>query len=80
VKDVQVVLRQFFPELTEEEKPYGWFQQDSATVRTEYMSLQALSNVLETELSASPFGQHVHSILILVLFLLELFEGQSLQQ
>jgi hypothetical protein len=28
---VQVILGQFFSELTEEERFYGWFQQDSAT-------------------------------------------------
>jgi hypothetical protein len=28
---VQVILWQFFPELTEEERLYGWFHQDSAT-------------------------------------------------
>jgi hypothetical protein len=32
-----------------------------------------------TELSAMVLGQHIHIILILVFFLLELFEGQSLQ-
>jgi hypothetical protein len=26
---VQVILGQFYPELTEEERLYGWFQQDS---------------------------------------------------
>jgi hypothetical protein len=30
---VQVILGQFFPELTEEERLYGWFQQDSATAQ-----------------------------------------------
>jgi hypothetical protein len=28
---VHVTLGHFFPELTEEERLYGWFQQDSAT-------------------------------------------------
>jgi hypothetical protein len=31
---VQVILRQFFPHLTKEEKLCGWFQQDSATAHT----------------------------------------------
>jgi hypothetical protein len=35
---VQVILRQFFPELTEEERLYGWFQQDSATAHAARMS------------------------------------------
>jgi hypothetical protein len=30
-KYMEVILGQFFPELTEEERLYGWFQQDSAT-------------------------------------------------
>jgi hypothetical protein len=42
---VQVIVRQFFPEEREEERLYGWFQQDSATAKTAYMSMQALSNV-----------------------------------
>jgi hypothetical protein len=28
---VQVILRQLFPELTEDKRLYGWFQQESAT-------------------------------------------------
>jgi hypothetical protein len=44
---VQVILGQFFPELTEEERLYGWFQQDSVTAHTAHtISMQALSNVL----------------------------------
>jgi hypothetical protein len=42
---IQVILRQFFPELTEEESYYGWFQQDSATAYSERLPLQALSDV-----------------------------------
>jgi hypothetical protein len=38
---VQVVLGQFFPELTEEERLYGWFQQDSATADTARISIYA---------------------------------------
>jgi hypothetical protein len=42
---VQVILEQFFSELTEEERLYGWFQQDSATAHTVRMSMQDLSDV-----------------------------------
>jgi hypothetical protein len=42
---VQVILGQFFSELTEEERLYGWFQQDSATAHTARMSMQALPDI-----------------------------------
>jgi hypothetical protein len=42
---VQVILGQFFPELTEEETTYGWFQQNSASAHTALISMQALSDV-----------------------------------
>jgi hypothetical protein len=42
---VQVSLGQFFPELTEQERLYGWFQQDSVTDRTALISMQALFDV-----------------------------------
>jgi hypothetical protein len=42
---VWVILRQFFPELTEEERLYGCFHQNSATAHTACISTQALSNV-----------------------------------
>jgi hypothetical protein len=42
---VRIVLRQFFLELTEEERLYGWFQQDSATAHTAHMSMQTMSDV-----------------------------------
>jgi hypothetical protein len=67
---VQIILGQFFPELTKEERLYGWFQQDSATAHTARMSMQALSMSLGTDLSAVVCGQHVHPILHLVIFLL----------
>jgi hypothetical protein len=44
---VHVILGQFFPELTEEEGLYSWFQQDSGTAHTARVSLQALSDVFE---------------------------------
>jgi hypothetical protein len=50
---VQVILGQFFSELTEEERLYGWFQQDSATARSADMSIQALSNVFEDRIISS---------------------------
>jgi hypothetical protein len=37
---IQGILGQFFPELTEEEGLYGWFQQDSATAHIAHMSIQ----------------------------------------
>jgi hypothetical protein len=73
---IQVILGQFFLELTEKERLYGLFQQDLATVRTARMSMQALSDVFRDRRISS--GQHVHSILILVIFLLGLLEGQNL--
>jgi hypothetical protein len=36
---------QFFSELTEEQRLYGWFQQDSATTHIARISMQALSDV-----------------------------------
>jgi hypothetical protein len=36
---VQIILGQFFPELTEEERLYGWFQQDLATAHTALISV-----------------------------------------
>jgi hypothetical protein len=65
-KYVQVILGQFFSELTEEERLCGWFQKDLATVHIPCMSMQALSNV-RTKLSAVIFGQHIHLILIFVI-------------
>jgi hypothetical protein len=50
---VQVILGQFFPELTEEESFYGWFQQDSATAHIARMSMQALSDVLGDRIISS---------------------------
>jgi hypothetical protein len=40
-RHLQVILGQFFSELTEEEKLNGWFQQDSATAHTARMSMKA---------------------------------------
>jgi hypothetical protein len=66
---VQAILGHFFSDFTQEERLYGWFQQDSATahlVRNVYARLRPVSS--GTKLSAVIFGQHVHLILILVIF------------
>jgi hypothetical protein len=65
---VQVILRKFFPDLTEEESLYDWFQQDSATAHTACMSLQALSDIFGDRNIRVVYSQHVHPILILVIF------------
>jgi hypothetical protein len=62
---VQVILGQFFPELTEEERLHGWFQQYSAAAHTASMSMQALSDVFGDKIVCSDIGQHIHLILIL---------------
>jgi hypothetical protein len=67
---------QFFPDLTEEEILYGWFQL-LLTLHVCLCRLCPISSV--TELSAVVFGQHIHLISFLVFFLLGLSEGQSLQ-
>jgi hypothetical protein len=53
---VQVILGQLFLELPEEERLYGWLQQDSATAHTERMSTQACPISSGTELPAVVFG------------------------
>jgi hypothetical protein len=70
---------QFFPELTEEDRFYGWFQQDSATAHISCMSMQALIPS-GTEISALVFGRHIHLTLILMVVLLWFFAGHSLKQ
>jgi hypothetical protein len=52
---VQVILRKFFSELTEEDKLQGWFQQYCATAHTALMSMQALSDVIGDRI-ISTFG------------------------
>jgi hypothetical protein len=42
---VHIILGQFFPELTEEERLYGWIQQDSGTTDTSCMSMPALFDI-----------------------------------
>jgi hypothetical protein len=53
---IQVILGQFFPELTEEERLYVWFQQDSATAHTVRISMQALSDVFGDRIISSGIG------------------------
>jgi hypothetical protein len=50
---VQVILGQLLPELTEEERLYGWFQQESATDHSACMSLQVLSDVFGDRIISS---------------------------
>jgi hypothetical protein len=76
---VQVIIRQFFSELTKE-RLYGWFQQDTATAHTAHTHLCRLCPVSSgIEFSAVVFGQHIHLFVIFIIFM-GLFEGQSLQQ
>jgi hypothetical protein len=53
---VQVILRQLFPELTKEERLYGWFQQDSATAYSALMPMQALSDVFGDKIINTGIG------------------------
>jgi hypothetical protein len=48
-----VILGQFFSELTEEERLYGWFQQYSPTAHTAPMPMQALSDVFGDRIISS---------------------------
>jgi hypothetical protein len=50
---VEVILGIFFPALTEKERLYDWFQQDSATAHTAHMSVQALSDVFGDRIISS---------------------------
>jgi inhibitor of nuclear factor kappa-B kinase subunit alpha len=50
---VQAILGQLFPELTEEERLYGRFQQDSVTAHTARISMQALSDVFRDRIISS---------------------------
>jgi hypothetical protein len=59
----QVILWQLLPELTEEERLYGWFQQDSATAHTAYMSMQALSDTFrDRNISTGIWQAHSHNL------------------
>jgi hypothetical protein len=50
---MQVILRQLFPELTDKERLYGWFQQDSATTHNTRISVQTLSNAFGDRIISS---------------------------
>jgi hypothetical protein len=50
---VQIILRQFFPELTKEERLCGWIQQDSATAHTAFISMQPSSHVFGDRITSS---------------------------
>jgi hypothetical protein len=52
-KDMYVILGQFFPEVTEEERLYGCFQNDSATAHTAHISIQALSDAFGDRIISS---------------------------
>jgi hypothetical protein len=65
---VQVILGQFFPVLTVEERFYGWFQRDSVTAHSAPHVYVVFVRCLRGRLSAVIFCQHVHPILILVIF------------
>jgi hypothetical protein len=65
---VQVILGQFLPELTEEERLYGCFQQDSVTAYAARMSMQALSDVFRDRIISSYIWPACYLILILVIF------------
>jgi hypothetical protein len=43
---VNNILSPFFTELTEEDRLYGVFQQDSATAHMAYLSLEALQEII----------------------------------
>jgi hypothetical protein len=60
---VQVILGQLIPQLTEEERLYGWFLQDSATAHTARISMLALSDVFGDRIISSGVGQHFNPIL-----------------
>jgi hypothetical protein len=76
---VQVILGQYFLQLTEGEKDYMAGFSKTQLLPTLHVCVCRLCPMsLGTELSAVIFGQHVHMIFIPVIFLLKLFEGQSL--
>jgi hypothetical protein len=78
---VQDILGQLFSELTEKERLYGWFQQDSVTVHIAHMSTQASSSVFgDRIISSNIWAARSPHLNPCDFFLLGLFEGQSLQQ
>jgi hypothetical protein len=65
---VEVILGQFFSEITEEERLCGRFQQDSSTALTERMSIQTLSDVFGERIASSDIGPARSPVLILGIF------------
>jgi hypothetical protein len=65
---VRVILGHFLSELTEEERLNTWFQHDSAPLTLHVCLCRLCPMSSGTELSAVIFGQHVHLILIFVIF------------
>jgi hypothetical protein len=58
-----VILLQLFPELTEEERLYGWFEQDSATSHTVHMCRQALSDTFrDRNIRTGIWQAHSHNL------------------
>jgi hypothetical protein len=77
---VKDILGQFFPQLTEDERLYGRFQQDPATPHTARISRQALSDIFEDTINSSGIWPALPDLNSCDFSLLGLFEGQSLQQ
>jgi hypothetical protein len=69
-----------FSELTEEERLYDWFPQDSATAHTARMPMQALSDVFRDRIISSGKWPARSSDLIPCDFSSWLFKEQSVQQ
>jgi hypothetical protein len=65
---VWVILGQLFLELTDGERLYRWFQQDSATAHTACMFMQALSDVFRDRIISSDIWVASSLILILAIF------------
>jgi hypothetical protein len=77
-KYVQAIFGKFFQQLTEEERLYGWFQQDSATAHTACM---ALSDVFEDRsISSNVWPVHSPDLNLCDFFFHLVFEGQNVQQ
>jgi hypothetical protein len=56
---INLILNRFFPELTEEERLYSYFQQDSVTSHTASNSMAAISDVFSDKLLVKAYGQLV---------------------
>ncbi|PNE09437.1 hypothetical protein B7P43_G05558 [Cryptotermes secundus] len=58
---VEVILGQFSPDLTEEERLYGWSEQDSGTAHNARMSMQSLSDVFGDRIISGGICWPAHS-------------------